>query len=72
MTREEAIQSLKKPPYEPDQVKRDKEYVSKKFGISLDEFENILNAEPKSYKDYPNDEKWLTFIYNLYKKYMRA
>jgi len=72
MTREEAIQSLKKPPYELDQVKRDKEYVSKKFGISLDEFENILNAEPKSYKDYPNDEKWLTFIYNLYKKYMRA
>ena len=38
----------------------------------MDEFEEILNLPPKSYKDYPNDEKWLTFIYNLYKKYIHA
>ena len=59
-------------PYDISQVKKDKDYVSKKFGITLEEFESIVNASPKSYKDYPNDEKWLTFIYNLYKKYINA
>ena len=47
-----------------------KEYVSKKLGISKDEFEKIINAPPKSYKDYPNDEKKLSFIYNIYRKYV--
>jgi hypothetical protein len=54
------------------QVNKDKDYASKKFDISLQEFEKILNAPPKSYKDYPNDEKWLTLIYTLYKKYFRS
>ena len=71
ISREEALKWLSKPSYEINQIKADKDYVSKKFGITLDEFENILNAPQKSYKDYPNDEKWLTFIYNLYKKYIK-
>ena len=66
------LQLLEELPYSISQVKKDKDYVSKKFGITLEEFESILNAPPKSYKDYPNDEKWLTFIYNLYKKYTNA
>ena len=65
VTREEALKQLEELPYNIPQVKKDKDYVSKKFGITLQEFESILNAPPKSYKDYPNDEKWLTFIYNL-------
>ncbi|MBA46148.1 MAG: N-acetyl sugar amidotransferase [Euryarchaeota archaeon] len=72
VTREEALKQLEELPYNIPQVKKDKDYVSKKFGITLQEFESILNAPPKSYKDYPNDEKWLTFIYNLYKKYINA
>lgn len=72
VTREDALKRLEELPYNISQVKKDKDYVSKKFGITLEEFESILNASPKSYKDYPNDEKWLTFIYNLYKKYINA
>ena len=72
ISRGEAIEWLSKPPYEISQINKDKDYVSKKFEITLDQFENILNAPPKSYKDYPNDEKWLTFIYNLYKKYIKS
>ena len=26
------------------------------------------NAPTKSYKEYPNHEKWLSFIYNLHKE----
>jgi N-acetyl sugar amidotransferase len=72
ISRDEAIESLKELPYDEDQVKKDKDYASKKFGLSLGEFEDILNAKPKSYKDYPNHEKWLTLIYNIYKKYFRG
>ena len=50
------------------QVKKDKDYVSQKFGIPLQEFEEMLNASPASYKDYPNNEKWLTLIYIVYNK----
>jgi hypothetical protein len=50
-------------------VQQDKEYVSKKLAITVEDLEEIMNAKPKSYKDYPNDEKKLTFIYDVYKKY---
>ena len=72
LTRKEAIELLNEPSYDHNQIDKDKVYVSKKFGITLDEFEDILNAPPKSYKDYPNDEKWLTFIYNLYNNYFKS
>ena len=72
ISREQAMKELESLPYEMTQVKKDKDYASKKFGIPLQEFEGILHASPKSYKDYPNDEKWLTLIYTLYIKYFRS
>ena len=45
-----------------------KKYISKKLGISLDEFEQICAMEGKWYTEYPNDEKRLNFIYNTYRK----
>ena len=72
MTRNDAIEALKISPYNESMLDSDREYVRKKFDLSLTEFDNILNAEPKSYKDYPNDEKWLTFLYNLYNKYIKS
>ena len=71
LSREEALKALEELPYNLNQSEQDKEYVSKKFGISVQEFEGILYAPPKSYKDYPNDEKWLTLIYTLYRKYFK-
>ena len=72
MTRDDAIEALKKLPYNESMLNADREYVRKKFDLSLAEFNEILNSKPKSYKDYPNDEKWLTFIYNLYTKYIKS
>ena len=31
--------------------------------VEVEELERIMNLPPKSYKDYPNDEKKLNFIY---------
>lgn len=54
MTREEALERLKKPPYDPAQMERDKEYVAKKLGISVQEFDEIISRENKTPMDYKN------------------
>lgn len=69
VSREEALEELKKISYNPETLEADKEYVSKKLEITVSELEKIITAPPKSYKDYPNDERKLTFIYKIYKKY---
>lgn len=68
ITREEALEEMEKPAYPEGMLKEDKEYVIKKLGLTADEFEAIMKAPVKSYRDYPNDEKKLKFIYSVYNK----
>ena len=67
--REYALEELKNKPYDPEKIEAEKDYIAKKLGITLKEFEEILNSPPKSYKDYPNNEKKLQFLYRVYKRY---
>jgi N-acetyl sugar amidotransferase len=68
-TREEAIEELKKMSFNPNTIDAEKAYIAKKFEISLTEFEEIMKRPVKTYRDYPNDEKRLTKMYDLYRKY---
>jgi N-acetyl sugar amidotransferase len=68
VSREEALEVLKTPPYNPEKAESEKKYIAKKLGISQEEFEKLLQAPGKWYTDYPNDEKKLAFIYNTYRK----
>lgn len=54
MSREEALKQLSKPPYDPDLMEQDKEYVAKKLGISVEEFDHIIAGENKTPLDYKN------------------
>lgn len=55
MTRDEALDELKKPLYENSLLlKTDIEYFCRKLGISLEEFNDIMKAPPKSYDEYDN------------------
>lgn len=54
MTRAEALEKLKESPYSEDMMKDDMEYIAKKLGISTIEFEEIINGENRTYKDYKN------------------
>ena len=65
--RDDAIEQLKSKPFEIEKIEKDKQYISKKLGITQDEFERILNMPAKWYWDYPNDEKKLGFIYDAYR-----
>jgi len=57
MTKEEAIKELEKPLYDPTQLKSDKEYVMKKFGLSPDEFEKIMHLPVKKHSAFKSDRK---------------
>jgi hypothetical protein len=54
MTREQALEALKEPPYSLEMQEADREYVIKKFGITEEEFERIMNLPKKTIYDYPS------------------
>ena len=54
ITRNDALKELQQPPYPEDEQESDKEYLIKKFKITRDEFEHIMNLPKKSYYDYPS------------------
>lgn len=54
MTREDALREMEKPTYDPDLQEQDRVYVCKKLGLSAEQFEEIMNAQPKTYRDYRN------------------
>ncbi|WPD21316.1 MAG: N-acetyl sugar amidotransferase [Candidatus Electrothrix scaldis] len=69
ISRKEALAQLENLSYDPDKIQEEKAYVAKKFGLSLAEFEKILSLPPKSYRDYPNNEKLLDFLYSTYRRF---
>jgi N-acetyl sugar amidotransferase len=70
ITREEALEILKRPPFDVARVPHEKAYVAKKFGISVEEMDAILAAPPRTHRDYPNNEKYLEFLYRVYRRYV--
>lgn len=66
ISRDYAIENLKKKPFDEKTIEADIDYVAKKFELTSDEFKKILNLPPKRYYNYPNDRKKLDFIYNFY------
>lgn len=56
MTREEALERLKEPAYDPETIHDEFKYIAAKLDITEDELRSYLNAPNKSYKDYKNQE----------------
>lgn len=54
MTREEALAELEQPPYDPQQMEEDKAYIAKKLGLTVEEFQTIIDGENKTFRDYRN------------------
>ena len=61
MTRAEAIEQLKVPPYDEAEIHKDIEFVANKLGISEDELIKYLHQPNKTYKDYKN----MDFVYDM-------
>lgn len=54
ITREEALLELEKAPYPEKMMQEDKEYIAKKLGISVLEFEKLITGANKTFEDYRN------------------
>lgn len=54
MTRGQAIEEIKTPPYPAELAEQDRDYVIKKLGMSEAAFEALMNLPPRSFRDYPN------------------
>lgn len=67
MTREEALEKLSKPAYDPETIKQDFEFVANKLDISVEELQSYMDMPKKTYKDYKSQES----IYSLGAKIMR-
>ena len=68
MTRDEALEELKKLPYDKDNIHHEFEFVATKLGISVEELTKYFKAPIKTYKDYKSQES----IFKLGAKVMKA
>ena len=77
MTREEALEILKQPPYDPDQAELDKVYIAKKLGVTTEEFQRIIDQPRKTPSDYKNSiwalkgAVWFSRLFGVENRNMR-
>jgi N-acetyl sugar amidotransferase len=67
MTREEAIERLKDPAYDPETIHHEFEYVANKLNIPVNELQSYFDMPQKTFRDYKSQEA----IYNIGAKVMR-
>jgi len=56
MTRDEALEQLKKPAYNPATIEDEFNYIATKLGISSQELRHYFNMQKKYYWDYKNQQ----------------
>ncbi len=62
MTREEALEELNKPPYDPETIEQDFAYIATKLGITPDELRGYHEMPKKYYWNYRNQHRLLSLI----------
>jgi N-acetyl sugar amidotransferase len=62
ISREEALKILKEPLYDEKELKRDKEYVLKKFGLTEDEWENLMALPIRQHDEFKTDLRLRRFL----------
>lgn len=62
ITRQKALEEMKREICPPELLEKDKKYVLNKLGFSEEEFEKLMNEEQKSHLDFPNAGATLKFI----------
>ena len=68
MSREEALRLLADPLYNPGELKSDKEYVLKKFGLSPEDFEKIMQMPPRKHEEFKMDKHLKESYMNLLRR----
>ena len=56
--RDEALEQLKAPLYRSDELEQDLQFVIKKLDLTREEFDRLMNEQPRSYREFRNSD-WL-------------
>jgi N-acetyl sugar amidotransferase len=67
LTREEALEILKHPPYPVEEAMQDMEFIANKLGVTKAEFEELMKGENRTYRDYKSEMFWIELAINLAK-----
>ena len=67
ITRDEALQEMEKPLYDPKLLKAHKEYVLKKLGFSEEEFGRIMREPPRDHDFYPTSQSIIDVLKKIKK-----
>lgn len=70
MTRDDALDELKCPLYDENELREDKSYIAKKLGISVSDLDEFARSEGIHYSDYHNWDKKYRML-SLMKKVVR-
>lgn len=73
ITREQALDEMEKEICDKQLVMEDYEYVAKKLGFTMEEFDQLMNEKPKRFQDYPSYENswYYSYIRAIYKALKR-
>jgi hypothetical protein len=61
ITKAEALEEIQKPPYEPQKLQADKDFVLKKLGLSDDEFENYLKQPIRDHREFDTEGSFFNY-----------
>lgn len=64
-SRDEAMADLAKPPYDPEVMQLDREFVIKKFRLTEAEFDAIMQAAPHAHAEFASDEDFLQLSFKV-------
>jgi N-acetyl sugar amidotransferase len=69
LNRNEALKEIQSPVATPKEQSEDIQYVAKKFNISIEQLNYLMQTAPKSWSEYPCSEKdWPLRIWRQFKK----
>lgn len=73
LSREEALQTVAKPPYaDPELEEQDRTFLIKKLGLTERTFDEIMAAPIRRYEDYPNRKAVMGRLLALYSRLYHA
>lgn len=67
MSRADALEALKAPLYDEKLLAEDKIFIAKKLGLSLAEFENLINQPVHHFSEFPNHQRKKNFAMSAYR-----
>lgn len=71
MTRSDGLKQLELKPYNENSIIEQKNFIAKKLNITAEQLDGYLKLPPKNFKDFPNQQKIIQIIYNIYFKYIK-